>query len=239
MICSWRCCKYSSCEVVCCSSCLVMQSGILVVVCMALIFRCIPGISASLFSLWFCLDSQSAMTRSGPGLYMMLTLYRCILSRIHCSLCGSVATSFFKYCDYQLVICNYTHLSHKAVMMEVHIVYLVLLFLCCYIFFSALDRLLLANAMGLRILLFGASSLEQLVPLIVCSRAALSPTPDASLFMYSGLVSSYNFINASFFDWLCLINYFLVCHIPSPLSSSWCQFSWRFTDVCSTRRKFT
>ena len=40
------------------------------------------------------LESQSAMNRSGPGLYVIMTLYLCILSRIHCSLCDSIAMSF-------------------------------------------------------------------------------------------------------------------------------------------------
>ena len=71
-----------------------MQSGMLVVVCMVSIFNCIPGISASLFSLWFCLDSQSAINRPGPDLCMILALYWCILSRIHCILCDSIAMSF-------------------------------------------------------------------------------------------------------------------------------------------------
>ena len=46
----------------------------LVVVCISLILTCKVGISSSL-SLLFCQDRQSAMNRSGPGLYMILTLY--------------------------------------------------------------------------------------------------------------------------------------------------------------------
>ena len=71
-----------------------MQPGMLVVVCIASIFSCMTGIFPSLFFLWFCLESQSAMNRSSPGLYMILTLYWCILSRIHCSIYHSVAMSF-------------------------------------------------------------------------------------------------------------------------------------------------
>ena len=44
-----------------------MQSGMLVVVSVASIFNCIPGISVSMFSFWFCLDGQSAMNKSGPS----------------------------------------------------------------------------------------------------------------------------------------------------------------------------
>ena len=96
MICFLSCCRCSSYEVGCWSVHTVMQSGIFVVVFMASIFNCMSGISAFLCSLWFCLGSQSAMNRSGPGLYMILTLYWCFLSRIICSLCDSVPTSFWK-----------------------------------------------------------------------------------------------------------------------------------------------
>ena len=73
-----------------------MQFGILVVVCMASIFNCMPGILVSLFSFWFCMESHSAMNKFGQGLYMILTQYYCTLSRIHCILCVSVATYFLK-----------------------------------------------------------------------------------------------------------------------------------------------
>ena len=55
--------------------------------------------------------------------------------------------------------------------------------------YSAHDRLLLANAMGLNRLLLGAISLGQLVPFLVCSKPASSHTSDASVSKYSGLVS--------------------------------------------------
>ena len=63
--------------------------------------------------------------------------------------------------------------------------------------FSASVRLLLANAMGLSMLLSGPSSLGQLVLFLVCINAAPSPTPDASVSMYGGFISSKNFIHAS------------------------------------------
>ena len=53
--------------------------------------------------------------------------------------------------------------------------------------FSTLDRLLLANAMGLNVLLSGTSSLGQLVSLLVCSRVASSQTSDATITMNNGL----------------------------------------------------
>ena len=37
-------------------------------------FMFIPGVSSSLFSFWFCLDSQAAMNKSGPDLFIVLTL---------------------------------------------------------------------------------------------------------------------------------------------------------------------
>ena len=46
------------------------------------------------------------------------------------------------------------------------------------------------NTMGVSMLLSGVSLLGQLVPCLVCCRAAPSPTPDASISMYSGFVSS-------------------------------------------------
>ena len=95
-----------------------MHSGMLVAVCIVFILNSMPGISASLFSSWFSQDSQSAMNKSGPGLYTILTLYWCILRRICCSLCDNVATSFLNIATSGFVFCNYTHLSHEAVMVE-------------------------------------------------------------------------------------------------------------------------
>ena len=71
-----------------------MQFGTVDVVCMASIFSLIQGISVSLLSLTFCLESQSATIQSSPDLYMILILHWCNLSRIRYSLFDSVATSF-------------------------------------------------------------------------------------------------------------------------------------------------
>ena len=157
---------------------------------MVSIFNWMPGISASLFSVLYCMESQSVMNRSSVDLYMILTLYWCILSRMHCILCDNDATSFLKiatsglWCvtifsqsssdGLSLVLCSITSASIS-----------VMLYLL-----SALDRLLLANAMGLSMLLLSALSLWQLVPLLVCSRAAPSVTPDVSVSRYSGWASS-------------------------------------------------
>ena len=47
-----------------------------------------------LSSLLVLLDNKSVMKRSGPGLYIILTLCWCILGSICCSLCNNVASSF-------------------------------------------------------------------------------------------------------------------------------------------------
>ena len=167
-----------------------MQSGMFVVICMASIFHCMSGISPSLFSFWFCLYSQSAMNRSGPGLCMILTIYWIILTRIYCSLCDSIATSFWLLLlmDCDLWLYSPVLQSSNDGTFWVCIVYPVPLFQCCYIFFSALDRLLLTNAMGLSMLLSGALSLGQLEVFLGSCRLSPSPTPDASVSRYSQLV---------------------------------------------------
>ena len=55
---------------------------------------------------------------------------------------------------------------------------------------SVLSQAFFANAVGLSMLLSRVSSLGQLVLLLVCSKPSLSETPDASVSMYSGFVSS-------------------------------------------------
>ena len=54
-------CKWLSCEVACCNYCFDMHSGMFVTLCMVSTLTFMPGISAFLFSLWLCLESQSAM----------------------------------------------------------------------------------------------------------------------------------------------------------------------------------
>ena len=75
MMCFLSCCGRSSLTVVSCIYCIVMQFGMSFAVSMPLMFIFILGISSSLFSLWFYLDSQSALNRSGAYLYNILTLY--------------------------------------------------------------------------------------------------------------------------------------------------------------------
>ena len=57
----------------------------------ASVMSLMPGISISVLSAWFCLDSKSDLKRSGLGLKSIQVLYWCVLSGIHCSLCSSVA----------------------------------------------------------------------------------------------------------------------------------------------------
>ena len=87
-------CKRSSCAVACYNCGTDMHSMMFVAVHIVSTFISMSGISASLFSLWLHLESQYAMKRSGPGFYNILTLNWCILRRICCILCDSVATSF-------------------------------------------------------------------------------------------------------------------------------------------------
>ena len=87
-------CRCWSWDIASCSLFIVIHCCMLVVDCIALTPNYIPGISSYLFFLWFCLDSQFTMNRSGPGLYMILTQYWSILNRICLSIYDNVAMSF-------------------------------------------------------------------------------------------------------------------------------------------------
>ena len=81
------------------------------------------------------------------------------------------------------MICYYTYLPSKTIMVK--------FFRPCSIpnaslsmllyLHSALVRLLLANAMGLNMVLSGEISFGNVVPSLVCNRAAPSPILDASV----------------------------------------------------------
>ena len=58
---------------------------------MTLTFMFMPVISLSVFA-WLFWDSLSVMHGSGPGLYIMHTLYCCILSKMHCNCWDNMAT---------------------------------------------------------------------------------------------------------------------------------------------------
>ena len=93
---SMRCRRCWSWDATSCNSCIVMHSSMVVVDCITLILTYMPVISSSLSLLWLCMDSQSVINRSGLGLYMILPLYWCFLSKIHCSLCENLVTTFMK-----------------------------------------------------------------------------------------------------------------------------------------------
>ena len=54
---------------------------------------------------------------------------------------------------------------------------------------SALDRPLMANAIGQRILLPGVSPVRQFISFLICNKPAPKPTPDASVSRYMGFFS--------------------------------------------------
>ena len=68
-------CKYLSCAVTCCICWTNMHSWTFIDTCIASTLTSIQCIADSLFSLWFCLDSQSAIKIFSPSLYNILTLY--------------------------------------------------------------------------------------------------------------------------------------------------------------------
>ena len=87
-------CRCSSCAVSCCIYCIDMHSGTFIDVCIASRLTSMACISSSLFSVWLCWDGQSVMKSSGPGMYIILTQYWCILRRMHWICCDRVTTSF-------------------------------------------------------------------------------------------------------------------------------------------------
>ena len=90
----FSCCRWLSSDDAYCISAIDTHSGISVMVCITSTCTSMPFIGLSFPSVWLCLNSQSAMKISGPGLYMIRTLYWWIFSRMHCMHCDKVATSF-------------------------------------------------------------------------------------------------------------------------------------------------
>ena len=68
-------CKCSSCVDACCICDMDMHSGMSVVLCIASILMSISLIGCSMPSMLSCHDNQSAIKISGPGLYIIWTLY--------------------------------------------------------------------------------------------------------------------------------------------------------------------
>ena len=68
-------CTWVSSHVAASMSSMQVHTGIFSDVLMTFTFMFIPVISWTFFSVWLLWDSQSAIYKSGPGLYMMHTLY--------------------------------------------------------------------------------------------------------------------------------------------------------------------
>ena len=86
----WR---FASTWAAACMSCIDVHTGILTDMLMAFGFMLMPVISWSLFSVWFFWDNQFIMYRSGPGLYIIYTLYWWMCSMMYCNQWDNVATS--------------------------------------------------------------------------------------------------------------------------------------------------
>ena len=119
MINPFSCWKCSSCAVACSICWTDMHSRTFITTCTASSLRSMSHIAASLFSLWFCLDSQFAIKISSPSLYSILTMYWCILRRMCWICCDRVATSFFKYCYQGFMFGYYIYLPSKTIMVKV------------------------------------------------------------------------------------------------------------------------
>ena len=107
-----------SIDVASCSSCIFIHSGVLVVDCIWLILVHMPVISSSLFLLWFCLETASLPWIGLVQAHIWFSL--CIDVFLTEFVGASVIMCYilFEYDNEWFVICNYTYLSHKAIMME-------------------------------------------------------------------------------------------------------------------------
>ena len=90
----FSCCRGLSSDDVCCISAIDTHSGMSVMVCIQFTHTSMPFIGLSFPSVLLCLDSQSAIKISGPGLYMIWTLCWWIFNSMCCMHCDNVATSF-------------------------------------------------------------------------------------------------------------------------------------------------
>ena len=84
------------CMITSCMSWRGVHIGMFTEVLMALPAILIHAIFWSLIFVWLLWHSQSIFYKSGPGLYIMKTLYFCIHSILHHNLWDSVAISFLK-----------------------------------------------------------------------------------------------------------------------------------------------
>ena len=179
----FSCCRWLSSDDACCISATDTHSGISVADCLMSTCISMPLIGLSFPSVWLCLDSQSAIKISGPGLYMIWTLYWWIFNSMHCMCYDNVATSFLNIdasglwsaiMSTSLPKQLWWNFSNPCKMPSA--LHLISLYL-----HSVPVRLLLANAIGQRIVLFGAMYVWQVVLSISCNSAAPRPIPDASV----------------------------------------------------------
>ena len=87
---------------------------------------------------------------------------------------------YYSYLPSKVIMVNFLRPSNKLNACLSMLLYL----------YSALVRLLLANVIGLRMVLSGAISCGHVVPSLVCNMVAPNPILDASVSRYRGLVSS-------------------------------------------------
>ena len=176
----WR---WLSCVDACCITATDMHSRMSVALCIASTQMSKSFIGLSLPSMWLYLDSQSAINISGPGLYMIWTLYWWTFYNIYWIHCDNVATSFLNIAMSGLWSvmtstslpkqswwnfsnpCSIPSTSHS-----------ILLYLC-----SGPVKLLLANVISLGLALSGTMSLWHAVLSCSCGSTAPRPTPDTSV----------------------------------------------------------
>ena len=178
------------------------------------------------------------MKRSDPGLYNILTWNWCILRRMHCIPCDSVATSFLNIATsglwsavllISLAKQQWWNLSRPCNIPNASL--LMLPYLC-----SSWVRLLLENVIDLSMVLSSGISLDHIAPSLFYNRVATSSIPDAPVsryrvwFLYITLYIQHLL--------LVILPCWTECvwSIPCPYCFAWCQLSQLFTHISSTRR---
>ena len=193
--------KCSSCAVACCIYWIDMHSGTFIdsvwhpLLCPCHVF------SSSLFSMWLCWHSQSAVKSSYPSLYIILPSIDVSLGE-----CTGFTETGLLCLSWILLLGVYDQLLYLPLWQSnngeffwetcniPNASFSMLLYL-----HSALVRLLLANAIGLGWCCLEQYLLGMFVPSLVCNRVVPSPIPDASVSRYRGLISSQNIMHTSSF----------------------------------------
>ena len=138
---------------------------------------------------WLFWDNPSAMYKSGPGLYIMHTLYWQMHNMVHCKCWDNMATSL------QIIATNglSSLMMHTSLQNSNGGTFSRLcsiprpLILHCWSTAQHLIRLLLAEPVGNRAALSGTSSHPQFIPSLMCSNPASRPKPGATVSRYKGL----------------------------------------------------